>query len=142
MSQATQAIEPVAASAARLGGRPLWTAGLSASASWAAAAIVTKSLPNVVPWGSDDLFAILVGLAAVGFAALAVVGPRNGRLRETVDWDGPWFIAIGVWMTLWEFATAKTGWLPKPFFSPPTGLLHVYVTEWKRLLICIGYSVR
>jgi NitT/TauT family transport system permease protein len=32
--------------------------------------------------------------------------------------------------------------LPKPFFSPPTGLLHVYVTEWRRLLICIGYSLR
>ena len=142
MSHATQAVEPVAPSVARPGSRPLWTPGLYASASWAAAAIVTKSLPNVVPWGSDDLFAILVGLGAVGFAALAVASPRTGWLRDTLDYYGPWFIAIGVWLTLWEFATAKTGWLPKPFFSPPTGLLHVYVTEWRRLLICIGYSLR
>jgi NitT/TauT family transport system permease protein len=142
VSHATQAVERVAPSAARRGSRPLWIPGLYASASWAAAAIVTKSLPNVVPWGSDDLFAILVGLGAVGFAALAVAGPRTGCLRDTLDHYGPWFIAIGAWLTLWEFATAKTGWLPKPFFSPPTGLLHVYVTEWQRLLICIGYSLR
>ena len=75
-------------------------------------------------------------------AALAVARPRTGWLRDTLNYYGPWFIAIGVWLTLWEFATAKTGWLPKPFFSPPTGLLHVYVTEWQRLLICIGYSLR
>ena len=47
-----------------------------------------------------------------------------------------------MWLTLWEFSTAKTGWLPKPFFSAPPGLLHVYVTDWQRLLICIGYSLR
>jgi NitT/TauT family transport system permease protein len=142
MSQATQAIEPVAPSVACPGDRPLWIPGIYAAASWAAAAIVTKSLSNVAPWGSDDLFAIIVGLAAVGFAALAVAAPRRGRLRDALDYYGPWFIAIGVWLALWELTTAKTGWLPKPFFSPPTGLLHVYVTEWQRLLICIAYSLR
>jgi NitT/TauT family transport system permease protein len=142
MSQATQAIDPVAPSVARPGDRPLWIPGIYAAASWAAAAIVTKSLPNVVPWGSDDLFTILVGLGAAGFAALAVTNPRRARLRGALDYYGPWFIAIGVWLTLWELTTAKTGLLPKPFFSPPTGLLHVYVTEWQRLLICIAYSLR
>jgi NitT/TauT family transport system permease protein len=43
---------------------------------------------------------------------------------------------------LWELTTAKFGWLPKPFFSPPNGLLNVYVTEWSRILICIGYTLR
>jgi NitT/TauT family transport system permease protein len=142
VSQATQAAEPVAPSLARPDGRSLWTPGLYAAASWAAAAIVTKSLPDVVPWGSDDLFTLLAGLGAVAFAALAAASPRSGRFRETLDYYGPWFVAIGVWLTLWEFATAKTGWLPKPFFSPPTGLLHVYVGDWQRLLICIGYSLR
>ncbi|MGO9361190.1 MAG: ABC transporter permease, partial [Xanthobacteraceae bacterium] len=120
----------------------IWKSGLYAAASWATAAIVTKALPNVVPYGSDDLFVIIVGLGAVAFAALALAVPRSGRVRETLDYYGPWFIAIGVWLALWEFTTAKTGWLPKPFFSAPTGLLHVYVTDWQRLLICIGYSLR
>ncbi len=142
MTQATQLAGPVARSLARSAGWSIWTPGLYAAASWAIAAIVTKAMPNVVPWGSDDLFALLVGLGALGFAALAFASPRNGWIRETLDYYGPWFIAIGVWLALWEFTTAKTGWLPKPFFSAPTGLLHVYVTDWRRLLICVGYSLR
>ncbi len=142
MTQATQLAGPVARSSARSVDWPIWTPGLYAAASWATAAIVTKALPNVVPYGSDDLFVIIVGLGAVAFAALALAVPRSGRVRETLDYYGPWFIAIGVWLALWEFTTAKTGWLPKPFFSAPTGLLHVYVTDWQRLLICVGYSLR
>ena len=55
---------------------------------------------------------------------------------------GPWLVAVGVWLFLWQLTTAKTGWLPKPFFSPPHGLLNVYVSEWDRLIICIAYSLR
>jgi NitT/TauT family transport system permease protein len=142
MSQAIQAAKAVALSPARPGDRPMWRSGLYAAASWSAAAIVTKALPDVIPFGSSDLFAVLVGAGAAAFAVLAFLSPRAGRLRETLDYYGPWFIAIGVWLTLWEFSTAKTGWLPKPFFSAPPGLLHVYVTDWQRLLICIGYSLR
>jgi NitT/TauT family transport system permease protein len=142
MNQATRAGQPVAPSRARPIGGAFWTRGLYAASAWAAAAIVNKALPDVVPWGSDDLFTNLVSLGAIGFAVLAVAGPRSGRFREGIDYCGPWFIAIGVWLTLWEFSTAKTGWLPNPFFSAPTGLLHVYVTDWQRLLVCIGYSLR
>jgi len=142
MTQATEVLEPAAPSLARPVGRPIWTAGLYAAASWGAAAVITKTLPDVVPSGSVDLFAILVGLFAVALQGLAFAAPRSGRFREILDYYGPWFIAIGVWLTLWEFSTAKTGWLPKPFFSAPTALLHVYVTDWQRLLICIGYSLR
>jgi NitT/TauT family transport system permease protein len=120
----------------------MWRPGLYAAAAWAAAAIVTRALPDVIPFGSSDLFAVLVGAGAAAFAVLAFASPRAGQLQETLDYYGPWFIAIGVWLTLWEFSTAKTGWLPKPFFSAPPGLLHVYVTDWQRLLVCIGYSLR
>jgi NitT/TauT family transport system permease protein len=142
MSQATDVLNPVAPSLARLLGRPIWTPGLVAAASWAASAIVTVALPDVVAFGSDQLFAVLTGLAAVVFATLAFARPSRGKLSETLDRYGPWFIAVGVWLTLWELTTAKTGWLPKPFFSAPTGLLHVYVTDWDRLLWCVVYSLR
>jgi NitT/TauT family transport system permease protein len=142
MIQAVQVLERAAPSFARPLGRPFWTAGFYAAASWAAAAIITKSLPNVVPSREDGLFATIVGLGALAFVALALTPPRSRRFREILDTCGPWFIAVGVWLTLWEFSTAKTGWLPKPFFSAPTALLHVYVSDWRRLLICIGYSLR
>jgi NitT/TauT family transport system permease protein len=145
MSNAVETLDGASASPpASLGAvqQVIWTNGLIAAAAWAAAALVTIALPDVVPWGSAGLFAWIVGGAAAVLAALAFVAPRLGGRASGLVHYGPWLIAIGVWLTLWELTTAKFGWLPKPFFSPPNGLLNVYVTEWRRLLICIGYSLR
>jgi len=120
----------------------IWANGLFAAAAWAAAAIITIGMPDVVPWGSANLFAAITGTGAAMFALLAFAVPRLGRFGEGLVHYGPWFIAIGVWFALWELTTAKFGWLPKPFFSPPNGLLNVYVTEAPRLLMCIAYTLR
>lgn len=119
-----------------------WRQGLYAAAAWAVAAVVTAALPDVVPWGSRDLFAaLLLGGAAV-LTGLAFAADRLGRFGARLAHYGPWLIALGVWFALWELVTAKLGWLPKPFFSPPHGLFHVYVVDWERLLICIAYTAR
>lgn len=120
----------------------LWRNGVLAAVSWAAAAFVTMGLPDVVPWGSGGLFATITGGIAVVFLVLSLVAHRLGRLGEVLVHYGQWFIAIGIWLALWELTTAKSGWLPKPFFSPPHGLLNVYVTDGQRLLICVAYTLR
>ncbi len=103
---------------------------------------MTLALPDVVPWGSARLFAEITAGVAVVLLALAVLAPGWTKGGGGLAHYGPWFIAAGVWLTLWELTTAKFGWLPKPFFSPPHGLLNVYVTDGPRLLICIGYTLR
>lgn len=120
----------------------IWKDGLLAAASWGIAATVTFALPDIIVWGATNLFALLTAAGAVLFLVAAIVVPRLGRRAHTLLHYGPWFIAIGIWFALWELMTAKLGWLPKPFFSPPQGLLHVYVTDWDRLLICIAYTAR
>jgi NitT/TauT family transport system permease protein len=120
----------------------VWVPGLIAAFFWALTAIVTIALPDTVPWGSAGLFAIITGSGAVALAVLGFAVPRLGAAGARLVYYGPWLIAIGVWFFLWEYLTAKTGFLPKPFFSPPHGLLNVYVVEWQRLLICIAYSLR
>ncbi|PZM15497.1 ABC transporter permease [Rhizobium tubonense] len=120
----------------------IWKDGLYAAASWFAAAGITYFLPDVIVWGDTALFALLVAIGGAIFLTLAVVVPRTGGSRGTVVYYGPWFIAIGLWLAGWELVTAKFGWLPKPFFSPPQGLLHVYLTDWTRILICIAYTGR
>jgi NitT/TauT family transport system permease protein len=120
----------------------LWRNGVLAAISWAAAAFVTVGLPDVVPWGSGGLFAAITGGIAVAFLVLSLVVHRLGRPGEVVVHYGQWFIAIGIWLAVWELTTAKSGWLPKPFFSPPHGLLNVYVTDGQRLLICVAYTLR
>jgi ABC-type nitrate/sulfonate/bicarbonate transport system permease component len=120
----------------------VWTNGLLAAAAWAAAALITIGLPDVVPWGSAGLFAALTGSGAAILLVLSFFVHRLGRATAALLHYGPWLVAVGIWLALWELTTAKFGWLPKPFFSPPHGLLHVYVAEAPRLLICIGYTMR
>ncbi|GGC77579.1 ABC transporter permease [Chelatococcus reniformis] len=120
----------------------IWRSGVLAALSWAAAALITVGLPDVVPWGSAKLFAGLTAGAAAVFLVLSFVVQRLGRAGEVLRHYGPWFVAVGVWLALWELATAKFGWLPKPFFSPPHGILNVYVTDGPRLLLCIVYTLR
>lgn len=119
----------------------VWKDGIYAALSWGAAAAITWFLPDVIVWGKTDLFALVVAIGAVIFLALSVVVPRLGS-NATIVHYGPWFIVIGAWLAVWELVTAKFGWLPKPFFSPPQGLLHVYVTDWDRILICVAYTAR
>jgi NitT/TauT family transport system permease protein len=119
-----------------------WKHGFLAALTWGASAAITVALPDVVPWGSGGLFAAITGGVGLVFAALAFLAPRLGRFGAWLVHFGPWFVAVGLWFALWELTTAKFGWLPKPFFSPPHGLLNVYVTEWARLLLCTAYTLR
>lgn len=120
----------------------LWRDGLLAAATWATAAAITALLPDVITWGATGLFAIVTGAIAAVFLALSLAAPQFGRSARTLVHYGPWFIALGIWLAAWELLTAKLGWLPKPFFAPPQGLLHVYLTDWDRLLVCVAYTAR
>ncbi|MDR3375347.1 MAG: ABC transporter permease subunit [Ancalomicrobiaceae bacterium] len=120
----------------------VWRGGIHASAAWFLAAAVTIGFPDTIPWGATELFAELTAAGGAVLLILAFVVHRLGDVGRRIAYYGPWLIAIGLWFAVWEFSTAKTGWLPKPFFSPPHGLLNVYVVDGTRLLICIGYSLR
>ncbi len=119
-----------------------WREGIFAALAWGATAAVTWGLPDVIQWGATGLFASLAGLGSLAFLTLAILVPLRGWQGGVLTHYGPWFIALGLWLLVWEITTAKLGWLPKPFFSPPQGLLHVYMTDWDRLLICVAYTAR
>lgn len=120
----------------------VWRDGVLAAATWFLAAAISHFLPDVVVWGDTEAFALLTAIGGAVFLALAFAVPRLADKTRTLVHYGPWFVAIGIWLAVWELTTAKLGWLPKPFFSPPQGLLHVYLTDWDRLLICIAYTGR
>lgn len=136
--------DPAIAAGTQQAGRSgfLWRDGLLAAGTWFVAAAITWLLPDVIVWGDTEAFALFAAVGAAIFLLLAFIVPYASEPDGTLPYYGPWLIVIGLWFAVWELTTAKLGWLPKPFFSPPQGLLHVYLTDWERLLICIAYTGR
>jgi NitT/TauT family transport system permease protein len=119
-----------------------WKMGAVAAASWGLAAVVTEAWPDVADWDNTDTWAwIALGLAVL-LLVLTPIQHRLGRAGRTLGIAGPWFVALGVFAVVWELTTAKLGWLPRPFFAPPQGLVDAYAEDWPRLLICAAYSLR
>lgn len=76
----------------------VWKYGILAALSWGATAIVTVALPDVVPWGSADLFATLTG---IGTGLLLLLSLVVNRLGSMLVHYRPWFFAVGIWLLLW-----------------------------------------
>src|SRR5207302_274733 len=54
----------------------------------------------------------------------------------------PWLLVLGLFLTLWEIATAKFAWLPLPFFPPPQAIVEVYTDDLPKLLDSVFASIR
>jgi NitT/TauT family transport system permease protein len=53
----------------------------------------------------------------------------------------PWLLALGLFLTVWEVATAKFAWLPLPFFPPPQAIIEVYTDDLPKLLVSFSLAV-
>lgn len=137
-STATPSPEPAAASA------PLQAApaarrtlpGWLACASWTALGALTLGLPNHEVGFADWVYTQEFGVLALAVAAALLLWqawPSTHAWRRPVQQALPWLAASGAVLAIWELATAKSAWLPTPFFAPPTALAEVYLTDWARL---------
>ncbi len=82
-------------------------------------------------------FAIAGGIAIATTAQAAL-----GKFGDGVQRRAPWLFALGAFLTLWELATAKFGWLPLPFFPPPQSIVEVYTDDLPKLLDSAFASVK
>ncbi|WP_374545266.1 ABC transporter permease [Rhodoblastus sp.] len=124
-----------AASGARISRAALGQGALAgaAGAAWLGFAVLTLRWPDVGEWGRGPELAwaaaafgaALVAAGLFGFLAPAVAK----RLRRST----PWFLALGLFFTLWQATTAKWAVLPQPFFPPPHALLEVFLDDWPKL---------
>lgn len=127
-----------------LGGREGWTVSpvlFAAAAAWGGTAALIVLWPelNPQPYGRE-LAGIAIAVALVS-ALVAVSGPLFGRVAASVRHYGAWLIATAALLAGWEILTAKTGLLPVPFFSSPQSILEVFLDDWERLGISVGYSL-
>lgn len=129
-----------AISAARPAGERDLTLVVAALA-WAAAGTITLVWPNLksLPLTTH----LSVGQWLIG--ALLLLGFALGaRLRGVDRWlrhNGPWLIALPILLSIWQIASAKTGYWPLPYFPPAQGLLEAYVTDYPRLIESVRASL-
>ena len=87
-----------------------------------------------------------LAIAAFVIAAVILVAAPNarrlGRFGKGLQSRAPWLLALGLFFTLWEVATAKFAWLPLPFFPPPQAIIEVYTDDLPKLLVSVWASVK
>ena len=119
----------------------LWGQGLIASALWGLAWLVTARWPDIDELGRTQEMAAVFGGVALALLLAATLGQRGGSPLRRIRPAGLWLIALGSLFLVWELATAKLAWVPRPFFVAPQDLLEVYLDDWAKLGNCVGHSL-
>jgi sulfonate transport system permease protein len=116
--------------------------GVAAAVAWVAFGLSCLWWQDLGDWSRT----YALGIAAFVVAAVALfgtlsadfLGPAGLALRRRA----PWLVALGLFLTVWEVATAKFAWLPLPFFPPPQAILEVYTDDLPKLLDSVFASVK
>ena len=136
----------IAVEAARGGSIGDWLkssgSGVAAAVAWTGFGLSCLWWPDVGDWSRTHA----LGLAAFVVAAFALFGTLGadflGTAAPALRRRTPWLVALGLFLTVWELATAKLAWLPLPFFPPPQAILEVYTDDLPKLLDSVLASVK
>jgi NitT/TauT family transport system permease protein len=135
---------------AALAGRPLSLSlsfgaseiGVAASLAWAGFGLSCLGFEDLSDWPRTHALAITAFIVAGGILAATASGRWLGRFATGFRERAPWLLALGLFLSLWEVATAKFAWLPLPFFPPPQAIIEVYTDDLPKLLDSVFASVK
>jgi NitT/TauT family transport system permease protein len=117
-------------------------AGLFASLAWAGFGLSCLWWEDLGDWSRTHGLAVSA-FAIAGIILLATLsGSLLGRFGNALRKRAPWLLVLGLFLTVWEVATAKFAWLPLPFFPPPQAILEVYTDDLPKLLDSVVASVK
>jgi NitT/TauT family transport system permease protein len=113
-----------------------------ASLAWVAFGLSCLLWEDLGDWSRTHALAIAAFVIAGGNLATSLSGGLLGRFATGLQQRAPWLVALGLFLTLWEVATAKFAWLPLPFFPPPQAIIEVYTDDLPKLLDSVLASVK
>ena len=116
--------------------------GVGAGLAWLAFGYVSLHWPDIGDWSRTEAVAYVAFAVAAFIVVTTTAHAALGRFGQGVQQRAPWLLAIGAFLTLWELATAKFGWLPLPFFPPPQSIVEVYTDDLPKLLDSVFASVK
>ncbi|MGZ5829093.1 MAG: ABC transporter permease [Xanthobacteraceae bacterium] len=113
-----------------------------ASLAWVGFGLSCLLWEDLGDWSRTHALAIAAFIIAGGIIAGIAGGKWLGRFGAGLQARTPWLLALGLFLTLWEVATAKFSWLPLPFFPPPQAIIEVYTDDLPKLLDSVIASVK
>jgi NitT/TauT family transport system permease protein len=132
--------------AARSPALPAWLLAsgpaLFASLAWIGFGLSCLLWEDLGDWSRTHQLAIAAFVIAAIILVAAPNARRLGRFGQGLQSRAPWLVALGLFFTLWEVATAKFAWLPLPFFPPPQAIIEVYTDDLPKLLVSVWASVK
>jgi NitT/TauT family transport system permease protein len=116
--------------------------GVFASLAWVGFGVACLWWPDIGDWSRTTELAVAAFILSGAIFVITVAGSRLGRLDAGLQRRAPWLLALALFLTLWEIATAKLAWLPLPFFPPPQSIIEVYTDDLPKLLDSVFASVK
>ncbi len=117
-------------------------AGVAAGVAWIAFGFSCLLWDDLGDWSRTQS----LGIGAFVIAAVALLGTFSadflGSAGSALRHRAPWLLVLGLFLTLWEIATAKFAWFPLPFFPPPQAIIEVYTDDLPKLLDSVFASIR
>jgi NitT/TauT family transport system permease protein len=117
-------------------------AGLFASLAWVGFGLSCLVWEDLGDWSRTHGVAVSAFVIAGVILAATLGGSLLGRFGTASRQRAPWLLVLGLFLTLWEVATAKFAWLPLPFFPPPQAIVEVYTDDLPKLLDSVLASVK
>jgi NitT/TauT family transport system permease protein len=112
--------------------------GALASVAWVGFGLSCLLWPDLGDWSRTHDVAIAAFVIGGGILVAALLGRFGAGLQSRA----PWLLALSLFLTVWEVATAKFAWLPLPFFPPPQAIIEVYTDDLPKLLASALASVK
>jgi NitT/TauT family transport system permease protein len=117
-------------------------AGLFASVAWVGFGLSCLLWEDLGDWSRTHGLAVSAFIIAGVIFAATLSGSLLRRFGVALRKRAPWLLVLGLFLTLWEVATAKFAWLPLPFFPPPQAIIEVYTDDLPKLLDSVFASVK
>jgi NitT/TauT family transport system permease protein len=116
--------------------------GVAAALAWAAFGAACLVREDVGDWSRTNEVAIAAFVIVGVVLPAALVADHLGRAGAELRKRSPWIAALGLFLAMWELATAKFAWLPLPFFPPPQAIVEVYTDDLPKLADSAWASVK
>jgi NitT/TauT family transport system permease protein len=113
-----------------------------ASLAWVGFGLSCLWWDDLGDWSRTHGLAVTAFVISGGILLATLSARLLGRVGTGLQSRAPWLLALGLFLTVWEVATAKFAWLPLPFFPPPQAIVEVYTDDLPKLLLSAFASVK